>query len=143
MSDGNLGQIFQKRLPKAHWQRIETLVGRGTPDLNGCLDGKEFWIENKSTSGWVVKFEDGQVAWHERRCRAGGRTFIAVRRQANAGPRRGDACDELWLFHGQQAREVASDGLRGVRPMTMALGWWAGGPARWGWDQVRQILVHH
>jgi len=72
MSDGNLRQIFQQYIPEAHWQSIETLIGRGTPDMNGCLNGTEFWIENKLTSGWAVTFETGQVAWAERRVRAGG-----------------------------------------------------------------------
>lgn len=139
-TDGNLGSIFQKHLPKVHWQRIETLIGRGTPDLNGCLDGKEFWIENKSTSGWAVKFEDGQVAWHERRCRAGGRTFVAVRRQANVGPRRGDACDELWLFRGQEARRVCAEGLKGKQSIPVC-GIWHGGPAKWDWDWIRKVLL--
>lgn len=139
MSDANLGSIFQKHIPKAHWQRIETLVGRGTPDMNGCLWGKEFWVENKTTSGWAVTFETGQVAWHEQRIRAGGRTFVAVRRIASAGPRRGAACDELWLFRGQEARTVEADGLKGARPL--AVGWWDGGPAKWSWSEIRGILA--
>ena len=140
MSDGNLRQLLQNHLPMIHWQSIETLIGRGTPDMNGCLDGQEFWIENKATSGWTVTFETGQVAWHERRFRAGGRTFIAVRRQAIAGPRRGEAVDELWLFRGQEARAVSLDGLKGKQPI---VGIWHGGPARWDWGAIKGHLVHH
>lgn len=138
MSDGNLGQLFQKHLPEVHWQRIETLVGRGTPDLNGCLWGREFWIENKLTSGWTVNFEIGQTAWAERRARAGGRTFVAVRRIATAGPRRGAACDEMWLFRGQEARQLEAEGLKGQQPI---IGCWSGGPAKWDWDKIRKVLA--
>jgi hypothetical protein len=27
-----------------HFQRIETNVGLGVPDVNGCGDGVEFWL---------------------------------------------------------------------------------------------------
>lgn len=141
MSDGGLRQIFQKHLPKIHWQSIETLIGRGTPDMNGCLSGQEFWIENKLTSGWAVNFEIGQVAWHERRLRAGGRTFVAVRRLANSGPRKGAACDELWLYRGQCIRQLEAEGLKETR--LLATGLWVGGPARWHWDTIGNILLHH
>lgn len=140
MSDGNLRALFQKHLPDVHWQSIETLIGRGTPDMNGCFDGQEFWIENKSTSGWKVIFETGQVAWHERRARAGGRTFVAVRRQASAGPRRGAATDELWLFDGKQSREISSFGLKDASVPFLRL---PGGPAKWDWQAVRRVLIHH
>lgn len=141
MSDGGLRQIFQKHLPKIHWQSIETLIGRGTPDMNGCLSGQEFWIENKLTSGWAVNFEIGQVAWHERRLRAGGRTFVAVRRLANSGPRKGAACDELWLFYGYDIRQLEAEGLKDLRFKTA--GWFEGGPAKWYWDTIQGILLHH
>src|SRR4051812_6825832 len=136
-TDGGLRQIFQKHLPKVHWQSIETLIGRGTPDMNGCIDGHEFWIENKSTRGWAVIFEIGQVAWHERRLRAGGRTFVAVRRLATAGPRRGAAVDELWLFPGKDARELEAFGLKGAATV---LNYSTGGPAKWDWESIGKIL---
>lgn len=139
MSDGNLRQIFRKHLPSVHWQSIETIIGRGTPDINGCLNGKEFWIENKSTSGWAVKFEEGQVAWHEQRLRAGGRVFLAVRRAAIAGPRRGAAVDELWLFSGSHSRSISLCGLKGARPLAAA--WQDGGPARWDWEVIKKELM--
>lgn len=34
-------------MTKGHWQRIENLVDVGTPDVNGCLNGEEIWIELK------------------------------------------------------------------------------------------------
>lgn len=138
MSDGGLRQLFQKNITQAHWQGIETWsTGQGVPDMNGCLNGADFWIENKLTNGWAVHFEFGQVAWIERRVRAGGRAFVAVRRQAAAGPRRGAATDELWLYAGSKARLLSEKGLKNCRP----LGLWAGGPAAWRWDQVVALLT--
>src|SRR5215213_7651185 len=95
MSDGGLGKLIPDHLPQVHFQRIETGgTGRGVPDLNGCWGGTEFWIENKHTAGWCVprdKMRAEQVGWLERRARAGGRVFLAVRQ---TGRRR----DDLWLL---------------------------------------------
>jgi hypothetical protein len=140
VSDGNLRQLFQKHLPSVHWQGIETWsTGQGVPDMNGCWNGHEFWIENKKTEGWAVNFEMGQVAWIERRIRVGGRVFLAVRRMVPAGPRRGKAKDELWLFHGAMARAVADFGLADVEPIDK----FEGGPAKWCWTTIAMILSHH
>lgn len=137
MSDGNLRSIFQKHLPDAHWQGVETFsTGQGVPDMNGCLHGVEFWIENKVTSGWAVNFEMGQVAWAERRVRAGGRVFLAVRRKAAEGPRR-KAADELWLFKGEHMRKVSVDGLESINYIDIL----TGGPAQWNWDAIRGYLT--
>lgn len=128
MSDGNLRLLFRQHLPHAHWQPIETWsTGQGVPDVEYCFPGGfAGWIENKSTSGLVVKFRVGQVAWLERRSRAGGRCFVAVRKGAR-----------LWVFRGRDARAVEDEGLRAER---LALLCCDGGPARWGWPRVEEIL---
>jgi len=97
MIDGNLGAIFQKKLPLVHWQRIETGgTGRGIPDLNGCYAGVEVWIENKKVSGHKVHTMDPQqVAWLERRVRYGGRAFVAARKVET---------NEFWLLPASSAR---------------------------------------
>lgn len=138
MTDGNLRSLFQKHLPEIHWQSVETWsTGQGVPDCNGCYKGNEFWIENKLTSGYVINFEIGQVAWHERRNRAGGQTFIAVRKQTTAGPIRGEARDELWLFDGSQIRALMLNGLKSTKPIMF----WEDGPANWHWVGIRKILA--
>lgn len=138
MTDGNLRKIFQTRLPEAHWQSIETWsTGQGVPDVNGCLDGIEFWIEFKLTAGWTVHVEAHQISWLERRTRAGGRCFVAVRRTVPAGPRRGLATDELWLFPGIAARQLAEHGLKTAQALLIT----GGGPARWDWIQVKKALL--
>lgn len=136
-TDGGLRRLFQRHLPDADWQSIETPVSRGVPDINGCLYGQEFWIEFKLTSGWAVGLRPEQVAWLVRRARAGGRVFVAVRRRCLTGARR-KAADELWLLPGAAAREILD---RGLRETNLVLGTWAGGPVRWDWDGVRAVLM--
>lgn len=140
-TDGNLRNIFKDHFPKAHWQPVETWsTGQGVPDAEYCFPGGQTgWIENKCTTGWTVDFKkrETQIAWLERRSRVGGRCFVAIRRQVMAGPRRGLATDELWLFPGSAARQLHLNGLR----VAQALGCWDGGPARWSWDLIEKILT--
>ena len=143
--DGNLSSLFQKHLPMAHWQSVETWsTGRGVPDLNYCLEGTEGWIELKSTAAWAVKIEPGQVAWIERRARAGGRVFVAVRRISAPGPRKGAGADELWLLDHRAARELATPGV-GLDdlPYNLVKRFCIGGPAHWAWGEIRRSLKGH
>ena len=138
MSDGDLRQIFSAHLRDFHWQAVETWsTGQGVPDVNYCGGGIEGWIENKATATRAVDLSPGQIGWIERRIRAGGRVFIAVRRVTTAGPRKGAACDELHLFPGSCARSLLEDGLNDLK----ALGIWPGGPGKWNWDTIRVLLL--
>jgi hypothetical protein len=135
--DGGLSQHFQKNLPLWDWQRVEnSAVGRGVPDLNGCFNGTEVWIENKTTEAWKVDLRPEQSAWAARRARAGGRVFIAVRRLCKAGPRRPGA-DELYLFGAHQGQDLITQSLKTVIP----LGLWVGRPASWGWPAIQNLLL--
>lgn len=144
MRDGNLRAIITERLKGAHVQAIETGgVGAGVPDLNFCIPlptptsggwrGIEGWIECKrgeGVNGNIVKVRPHQIAWIERRARAGGRVFVAVRRRPLAQPR----TDELWL--------LGPGHVRATRLIPEAsLGHWAGGPARWDWAEIAVILT--
>jgi hypothetical protein len=122
MIDGGLRQLFRQHLPKVHWQAIETGgTGRGIPDLNGCLGGIEAWIELK---GPKTPMRPEQVAWIERRARAGGRVFIALRK-----PR-----DTLILLPARGARAL----LEKTLPAT--LGRWTGGPSAWDWEDISRLI---
>lgn len=132
MADGELHKFFLRNLVYVHWQRIETgSTGRGIPDMNGCAAGQEIWIENKKADHWAVEIRPEQVGWIERRVRAGGRVFIAVRR----------ARTELWLLAPSAARVLATPrkGLRDLSP-NQVLGRWEGGPALWDWRAVQGLL---
>lgn len=140
--DGGLKQLLPARLIRdIDWQRIESaLTGGGIPDLNAAPQGHpEFWVECKQTQEWAVTLRPDQVGWALRRVRHGGRVFIAVRRHCEAGRRR-PAADELWLLRGSFAREAKVGGLRSLPPAAL-LGTWPGGPARWGWGDVRRLLL--
>lgn len=136
--DGGLRPLFRQRLPDLHWQSIESwMTGSGTPDSNACGDGVEFWAEFKRATANAVPVNVFQVGWHERRRRAGGRTFIVVRLLSEAGPRRGEARDDLFVFRGSDVRAVFLGGLRGADSLYHG----EGGPSRWSWEKVRLALL--
>lgn len=141
MIDGGLRGIFHDRLRVGiHWQAIETgEVVMGVPDSNFCCDGVEGWVEYKQTDAWAVGIRPEQGAWLSTRHMRGGRTFVAVRRWHDGGPRKGAAVDELWLCSGQYARTLRHEGLQSNS--VVWLGVWSGGPARWDWDAVRRHLT--
>jgi hypothetical protein len=140
VTDGELRRIFKEHLPRFDFQSVETWsTGQGVPDVNYCCDGVEGWIENKKSTSYTVGMRSEQVAWIERRRRAGGRVYIAVRRMQHAGART-VACDELWLWPGSAARALFT------RELTMRgggeLGRWPGGPQRWPWALIAKILMN-
>lgn len=138
--DGELRPIFRNRLRRGiHWQSVETGgTGLGIPDSNLCMtEGREGWMEFKQTEAWSVGLSTEQVGWHLRRCAMGGRTWIAVRRWHTGGPKKGPPVDELWLYRGDAASVLRSEGLKTDDGL---LGRWHGGPARWDWDAVRGTL---
>lgn len=135
--DGGLRQLFTDNIPMAHWQSIESgLTGLGIPDSNACYSGSEWWVEYKWTPEWACTLKPEQVGWLMRRSRAGGRVFVAVRKQRTAGLRT-PACDELWLFPGALARELKDGGIRAAPPLVHA----TGGPSQWPWDEVLRTLA--
>lgn len=116
--------MFYKHMPYVHWQSIETGgTGRGIPDLNGCYRGAEVWVELKVMVGRKVIIHPEQIAWIERRTRAEGRAFVAIRT-----PR-----DELILVPGRDARLI----LESV-PRTLL---WPKG--YWNWNMISQTLFGH
>jgi hypothetical protein len=131
-NDGGLRKLFSEKIAGVHWQPIETGgTGRGIPDMNGCRDEREIWIEFKKSDHWAVEVRPEQVAWIERRYRHGGRCYVAVRR----------ADDELWLLAHGAARWLATPrrSLKDV-PEALILGRWTGGLRAWDWEAVEALL---
>ncbi|MCK5604464.1 hypothetical protein KAR91_21415 [Candidatus Pacearchaeota archaeon] len=77
-------------LPLDRLDRIENVVGVGTPDVNFCIQGKDGWIEMKSPKEPVYstsklfrfknnhKLNQDQKNWFLRQTNAGGRAFILI-----------------------------------------------------------------
>lgn len=141
--DAGLRREFRSHLPRLHWVAIETgMTAPGTPDSNFCGDGVEAWVEHKRARAWEVDLDPLQIGWHLRRARAGGRTFVAVRRKHGGGPRRGDPADELWLLRGDLVKLYAGPGgLSRAAACGAVLGTWYGGPSRWDWPAVEACLL--
>jgi hypothetical protein len=140
--DGGLRPEFRSRLPQFDWNSIETgAVSGGVPDSNYCCGGVEGWIEFKWTAGWTVPLRPGQVGWICRRVRHGGRVLIGVRQRRSPSPRV-EGRDRLWLLQGSAAREFKVRGLEHANkcPETL-LGWWDGGPSKWDWAAVSDLLL--
>ena len=89
---GGSANEFKDRL---HFQRIETTTGAGVPDLEGCLDGREFWTELKVVEPMArgmcrVNLKGPQIMWLYRRRRAGGRAYCLARHEDRSYLLRGD-----------------------------------------------------
>lgn len=137
--DGGLRALFRSRIVSAQWTTVETgAVSRGVPDAEFCFDGAvQGWIEYKATragSPHGVRVRPEQIAWLSRRARYGGRCWIAVRRQGTA--KGGERYDELHLFPGGAAAEVAALGTRCDRAVQV----WHGGPTRWDWAEIEERI---
>jgi len=138
--DGDLRQIFRSHLPKFHWQSVESpLTGKGTPDSNYCFDGIEGWIEYKQTDSLrkIKSIKPEQVAWAERRARAGGRVFMAVRARLSSGTMKGE--DQLWMIRARAIRRAFSSGLSSFEPGEAVS--FRGGPGGWDWGMISLILT--
>ena len=85
-SEGILWDWFKRHpdysTPKLHAQRVENVVGKATPDIEGCYDGGAFHLETKMLhqprkriAGGEIRFEPGQREWGQKRWLAGGRAY--------------------------------------------------------------------
>ena len=98
-----LFQDLKKQLEKAkkqiHFVRVENLIEQGTPDLNCCYEGVEFWLELKADDGRIPRLSKYQIAWHYRRYKAGGKSWILQRTQKD---------ERLKLFEGSGTKDVGT-----------------------------------
>jgi len=96
--------------PDIDYQRIETGgTGLGIPDVNICDAGRECWVETKIVDGNRVKLSPEQVAWHWRRTRVGGKTWILARKKQERA--NGTTIDDIYLWPGHRAPQVKEKGI--------------------------------
>lgn len=139
MIDGGLRKIFRQRLPRFHWLTVETgATEQGIPDSNFCINSLEGWLEYKLTATFAVRMRPEQIGWIERRTRAGGRVWIAVRYHHLGGPRKGAKADSLFIYRGSAVRALALGGLRETPLAELP-----GGPSRWDFSVIEAILTEN
>ena len=97
-----LYQSLRTNLPQVHWQRIESPMTQGTPDVNGCYEGYEFWLELKIARGNKIKFSNFQCNWAFKRVASGGRVFTLIQHHQNKWIR---------LYDSNQFRTLLEQGL--------------------------------
>ena len=113
MSDeSTFWKLINKHLPaKCHVQRIETgSTGRGIPDVNQCHQGVECWVELKIVKGKQVKLSPEQIAWHFRRARAGGTSWVIARDKAD-GVRKGKY-DRIYVWPSSCVQGIFEKGIK-------------------------------
>jgi|TARA_R100000149_G_C5808862_1_gene92955 hypothetical protein len=69
---------IQKTKNNWHLMRIESNTINGIPDVNGCINGIDFWLELKSKVVKNCGLSKYQINWHTDRLAAGGRVFILL-----------------------------------------------------------------
>lgn len=136
MIDGGLRREFHRRreFNDFHWQAIETgMVGSGVPDSNYCVLGYgDGWIEFKKISrGHIVSVRKEQVAWIEQGLRFGRRIHVAVRDMRDPNE------DLLLIYHGSSIRALKTGRFLHANPLLLT----GGGPSRWNWKSVREIIL--
>lgn len=93
-------------------ERVENLVARGTPDVEGCYDGFHFHIELKqctkpklNSTNLNIRLEKSQIVWLKKRIYCMDNVFILLR-----------VSKEYFLFdltyEGEYKIDTLKDGIR-------------------------------
>ncbi len=101
MAESRFWKSLKKRIP-GHVMRVENSCMPGTPDVNICQSGRDFWVELKDKDSFPKRpttrvFGDeglrpDQILWIKTRVRAGGEVYIL-----------GKVEDAIFCLHGQEA----------------------------------------
>jgi len=134
--DGLRG-IVTRNLKNVHWQAFDI---HGLPNLNGCLEGKEFWVHCVVTTDFHARVPRSLAGWFKRRGATRGRIFVFIERTSLRGAYRGSQeVDELWILDGRYASYLTAS-LKKL-PKRAVIGVWDGGPRGWDWQAIRQAIV--
>ena len=122
-SESNLWRLVRDHLPKIHWQRIETgSTAQGVPDLNGCFEGQEFWVELKAVRGNQLGLRPMQISWLAQRAMHGGKCFVLGRKNQT-----------IRLFRVGSLSEIK--GLKWTSPHTIELS------SPFTWELLHEALI--
>jgi hypothetical protein len=81
MKESQFWALVRGKLP-GDVERIENALTRGTPDVNGCYDGLDYWLELKildDKNRCVLRPE--QLLWHRKRQAHGGHVLVLARNE--------------------------------------------------------------
>lgn len=122
MSETNLWTWLKKARvslgDQLHLTRQENLVMVGQPDVEGCLQGGQFWIELKHAerpkrSSTKLRFgspiKRNQYEWHEARSEAGGAVYYLI--SVGSGPDRAIYLIDWWRASDMMANGVTETEL--------------------------------
>jgi hypothetical protein len=122
--ESKLWRVLRDGITDIHWVRIESWSSPGVPDVNGCAEFGEFWIELKIIKNKRVNLSPHQIAWHITRSRHQGRSYILAREAART---------PLILFSGQQAKDLADLKMGEISPIREI-------PYPYDWSLLRKAL---
>ena len=141
MSEKTDYQMLKKHMPNVmdRLDRIENVVGVGTPDVNYCIDGVDGWIEMKSPkepvrpTSKLFKFKNNhslnqdQMNWFLRQRNADGRAFILICTNKRWMLVEGEHADRINDMTAQEICNIACWSL----PKPISVG---------GWLALRRVL---
>ena len=117
MSEKTDYNLLRKNLHHCHLERIENIVGSGTPDVYYCIDGHMGWIEMKSPKEPLRKnsklfannhkLNQNQKNWFLSLRNAGGQAFILICTNKRWMLIDGEYADEINLMAVWELMEVA------------------------------------
>jgi hypothetical protein len=124
--------LIRERLP-GHLVRIENLAGIGQPDVNGCHEGSEAWVELKVVKGNYIYFRSSQIAFFSRRCKEKGRVFVLARKD-----------DDILVFKAESVLAVV-DLLEPVKDGACKIKWALIPNPQvftkpWPWEKIADII---
>ena len=106
-TEKNLWLRIKKNLPHdCYATRIENRMDGGVPDVHVIWNGLAFWIELKLTKANKIRLSPNQIAWNTKYSLNNGLAYILVQRVGEGN---------LFLFRGEDARQLAIDGLNTER----------------------------
>lgn len=80
MTESDFWSDIRLHCPAPDWTRIENTAMSGAPDVNGCLDGVDVWLELKIKKGNLIEIRHSQILWMRQRLTRNARNVWVVAR---------------------------------------------------------------